>query len=124
MTTYNIKWEGKPVTVNIHSEMDVIVQSCFESLLERCLGFNNALDIVAEDPYSLSQYNRGNYMFLVKKESNGFIVDYCCIDDYESGNLPSDLLAILREKMGYKPIMVNESTPFLASTRKMPWMES
>lgn len=124
MTTYNIKWEGKPVTVNIHSEMDFIVQSCFESLLERCLGFNNSLDMIAEDPYSLSQYNKGQYMFLVKKEGDGFVVNYCCLEDYEAGRLPSDLIPIFREKMGYKPLMVNASTPFLASERKMPWMES
>lgn len=124
MTTYKIKWEGKPVTVNIHSEMDIIVQSCFESLLERCLTFNNSLDFVAEDPYILSQYNNGHYMFLVKKENDGFVVNYCCKPDYDDEKLPADLLPILREKMGYKPVMVNKSTPFLASQRKMPWMEA
>lgn len=117
MKQHNIKWEGSPVTVRIHSELDDILKLCLEALIERSLNFNKG--IVGEDPFSLSQYNKGQYLLLVEKLTEGYKVDFCLAEDLD--NLEPTLSARFKKQMGFDAVMVNKSAVFSTSTRKMPW---
>jgi hypothetical protein len=114
---YKIKWEGSPVTVRVHSELDNILKLCLESLIERSLNFNKG--IVGEDPFSLSQYNKGQYLFLIEKLKDGYNLDFCLAEDLD--NLEPTLTARFKKQMGFDVVSSNESVVFSTSTRKMPW---
>jgi hypothetical protein len=117
MNEYKIKWEGNPVTVRIHSELDDILKLCLEALIERSLNFNKG--IVGEDPFSLSQYNKGQYLLLVEKLKDGYKVDFCLGSDLE--NIDEATSERIIKQMGFDAVMVNKSAVFSTSTRKMPW---
>jgi len=121
VNTYKIRWQSKDVTVHVHSELDDLLKSCFESLVERSLTFNNNLQKVADDNYSLSQYNKGEFIFLVEQTPDGFIVNYCSNTDLEEHKIEPSLSNLIRDKMGLEPLILNKQSAFLTSTRKMPW---
>ncbi len=121
MNSYKIRWQSKDVTVNVHSELDDLLKSCFESLVERSLTFNKDCEKVADDNYSLSQYNKGEFVFLVEQTPDGYIVNYCNKEDLEADKLEPSLSNLIREKMGLEPLILNKRSAFPTSTRKMPW---
>lgn len=121
MKNYKIRWQSKDVIVKVHSELDDLLKSCFESLVERSLTFNKNLEKVAEDNYSLSQYNKGEFMFLVEQTPDGFTVDYCNKADLDADKLEPSLSSLIRDKMGLEPLILNKQSAFPTSTRKMPW---
>ena len=121
MNTYKIRWQSKDVTVKVHSELDDLLKSCFESLVERSLTFNKNLEKVADDNYSLSQYNKGEFIFLVEQTPDGFTVNYCNNADLDADKLEPSLSSLIREKMGLEPLILNKQSAFPTSTRKMPW---
>ena len=121
MKNYKIRWQSKDVIVKVHSELDDLLKSCFESLVERSLTFNKNLEKVADDNYSLSQYNKGEFIFLVEHTPDGFTVDYCNKADLDADKLEPSLSSLIRDKMGLEPLILNKQSAFPTSTRKMPW---
>jgi len=121
MTSYKIRWRGNDVTIHVHSELDDLLKSCFESLVDRSLTFNSNLEKVADDNFSLSQYNKGEFIFLVEQKPDGYEVNFCCQSDLDADKVEPSVAEVIRDKIGLEPLVTRKQSAFPTSTRKMPW---
>jgi len=119
MTTHKVKWQGKDVSLNLHSEPDNIARMAMEAFIERSLEVYE--DTRTDDPIMLSQYNKGVYCFLVQGDENSYRVDYFTMKDYEKNNLPEEVMKEAKFRMEMIPVRMSEQRAFMVSDRKMPW---
>jgi hypothetical protein len=119
MITHKVRWQGKNVTVNLHSELDAISKIAMEAFIERSLEVYELTK--CDDPILLSQYNKRLYGFLVREQQEGFQLDFFTRPDFDEKKLPAELMAEIIERDEMKPISEAPAVLFPVSEKKMPW---